>query len=279
MNVITLTTDFGTKNYWLSAIKTRIVQALPKVIVVDISHEIRPYNYLECAYILKSCIPFHKPNTVHIIGFETSPKPNTPILIVQLQKQFFVIADNGLLGLITSRESIELIVSVTERLIDRTSFMTLDTLTEIGIELVRQKSPKTLGTIVNQIEWLKPDQPIIDPSRSKIKGCIIFIDRYGNLITNITKSDFNSVWKNQSFRINARGFVIDKIYQFYGECAIEDQSTKSPLGSKFAIFNSNNLLEIGIYKGDPDTVGSASTLYGLNYRDSITIEFFNSIHS
>ncbi|MCY4161575.1 MAG: SAM-dependent chlorinase/fluorinase [Flavobacteriaceae bacterium] len=275
MNVITLITDFGTKNYWLSAIKTKLVHALPEVSVIDISHEISPYNYLECAYILKSAIPFHAPHTIHIIGFETTPKRNAPILIVQFKKQFFITADNGLMGLITTKESIEQIVSVSERFIQRTSFMTLDTLVEIGIELVKQKSIKRLGTIVNQINLLKPDQPIIDSSQSKIKGHIIFIDRYGNLVTNITQSTFQSLWNHQNFRINARGFVIDTIYDSYDECA-QVNATKSPLGSKFAIFNSNKLLEIGIYKGDPNTAGSANTLYGLKYRDSITIEFFNS---
>ncbi|MCY3998607.1 MAG: SAM-dependent chlorinase/fluorinase [Flavobacteriaceae bacterium] len=276
MNIITLTTDFGTKNYWLSAIKTKIIQAVPHVSIIDISHDISPYNYLECAYVLKSCIPLHKPNTVHIIGFEASPKPDIPILIVQLHKQFFVVADNGLMGLITQKKEIEQIISVSKQMINQTPFITLDTLTEIGIELVKGKSPTSLGTIVNQIDLLTPDQPIIDPLQSKIKGSIIYIDRYGNLVTNITQSIFRSVLNNQSFRIHARSFVIDKIFHSYSECATKYNSTRSPLGSKFAIFNSNKLLEIGVYKGDPNTVGSASSLYGLNYRDPITIEFFNS---
>ncbi len=276
MNIITLTSDFGTKNYWISAIKTKIIRAVPQVSIIDISHEISPYNYLECAYVLKSCIPLHKPNTVHIIGFEASPKPNTPILIVQLHKQFFVVANNGLMGLITTKEDIEQVISVSKQMINRTPFMTLDTLTNIGIELVKGKSLTSLGTRVHQMELLTPDQPIIDSLQSKIKGCVIYIDRYGNLVTNITQSLFESLLKNQSFRINARSFVIDKIYYSYSECAINHSSTKSPLGSKFAIFNSNKLLEIGVYKGDPNTVGSASSLYGLNYRDPITIEFFNS---
>ena len=274
MEVITLTTDFGTKNFWLSAIKTKLLKALPEYSIVDISHEISPYNYLECAYIIRSSIPFSHPWTIHIIGFEVSPTPESQILIIQYKNQYFIVGDNGLMGLIASKNSFDKIISVSELYIKRSSFMTLDTLTPLAIELAKNKSPEKLGTEVTEIELLKPELPILNSKASKIIGQIIFIDRFGNLVTNISKTDFYSIGRDQHFRIIARGFRIETIYDSYADCAIKANTTKSPLGSKFALFNSNNLLELGIYKGDPKTVGSANTLYGLKYRDHITIEFF-----
>ena len=112
--------------------------------------------------------------------------------------------------------------------------------------------------------------------KTKISGNIIYIDKYGNLITNITKTFMDEIGKERPFEINARNYTFTKILKKYSE--IVDfkipKEKRQDDGKKLAIFNSSGFLEIAIYRSNLKTVGGAANLLGLNYRDGITINFY-----
>ena len=95
------------------------------------------------------------------------------------------------------------------------------------------------------------------------------------VITNITEKLFKEISKTRSFTINARNIKFTKIYKNYSD-AIDfslNREEREEDGKKMAIFNSLGYLQLSIYKSNPQTVGSASTLFGLNYRDPVSIYF------
>ena len=110
---------------------------------------------------------------------------------------------------------------------------------------------------------------------NQILGSVIYIDNYGNVVTNINRKFFNEIRKSRDYKIFARTVKFENIYENYSG-AIDFSNPKEKReedGKKIAIFNSANHLELGIYKSNPKTYGSAASLFGLDYRDPITVKF------
>ena len=103
----------------------------------------------------------------------------------------------------------------------------------------------------------------------------IYVDNYDNVVTNISKKTFIEFGKSRSFEINARNYIFKEIVSSYGNAIRFDikKENRKEIGKKIALFNKSNYLELSIYKSNPETFGGAASLFGLNYRDVITIKF------
>jgi S-adenosylmethionine hydrolase len=116
---------------------------------------------------------------------------------------------------------------------------------------------------------------VVNQQGDQILGAVIYVDNYGNVITNITRKLFNEVGKSRPFTIFARNVKFRKVYETYSD-AIDFSIPKEKRdedGKKIALFNDADHLELAIYKSNTQTVGSAQSLFGLEYRESITIKF------
>ena len=116
---------------------------------------------------------------------------------------------------------------------------------------------------------------MVNPSVDQILGAVIYVDNYGNVITNITRKFFNEVGKSRPFTIFARNVKFRKVYETYSD-AIDFSMSKDRReedGKKIALFNDADHLELAIYKSNTQTVGSAQSLFGLEYRESVTVKF------
>lgn len=105
---------------------------------------------------------------------------------------------------------------------------------------------------------------------------MIYIDNYGNVITNISRKLFESTGKGRPFKISARRHNFDAIYETYSHAInfeVEKENRKEEDGKKLAVFNSAGYIELAIYKSNPNTVGGAASLFGLEYLDTVTINF------
>ena len=117
-------------------------------------------------------------------------------------------------------------------------------------------------------------QPTINDVSNIIKGVVIYIDHFGNVITNISKKYFIEVAKGRPYEIILKTKNIKTILPNYSAIASSDKyPIKSYEGEKLAIFNEAGYLEIAIFRSNPSKVGSANSLVGLNYRDVINIVF------
>ncbi|HET8837792.1 MAG TPA: SAM hydroxide adenosyltransferase, partial [Flavobacteriaceae bacterium] len=115
----------------------------------------------------------------------------------------------------------------------------------------------------------------VNSEQNQIVGHVVYIDNYGNVVSNISKKFFETVGKGRDFVLSARSINFEKIHETYSQ-AINFELSKEKReedGKKLALFNSSGYIELAIYKSNPHTVGSASTLFGLNLMDSITLKF------
>jgi S-adenosylmethionine hydrolase len=275
MSIITLTTDFGTKDHFVGAIKGTIYSELPDARIVDISHHVSPFNITETAYILKNAYKSFPDGSIHIVGVDSELSIENKHIALLLDNHYFICPDNGIISLLASEINPEKIVEINIHDRIETSFPVLDVFVKVACHIARGGTLEVIGKIVPDYTKMVELQPKISNDTNTINGNVIYIDNYGNVICNISKKLFQDIGKGRNFEINANKYTFDKIYNKYSEIVDftlpKEQRQKD--GSKLVLFNSANYLEIAMYRSNLDTVGSASSLLGLNYRDVITIKF------
>ena len=275
MIFVTLTTDFGHKDYSIAVIKAALLSQIPEANIIDISHQISPYNHSETAYILKNSYTAFPKGSIHIIGVESEFTPENIHLAMEFDGHFFIGADNGIFSLIKEELKSTKIVAINIHKSVITSFPVLDVFINVAAHISRDGALEVIGSPVNEIRELTNIKPVINPEGNKILGSVIYIDNYGNVVTNITEKLFKKIGKTRNFMISARTLKFRKIHNSYGgsiDFSLPKEKREED-GKKVALFNSAGHLELAVYKSNPFTVGSASSLFGLNYRDPITIEF------
>ena len=276
MSLITLTTDFGTKDHFVGAVKGAIYSELSDVKIVDITHEISPFNITETAYILKNSYKSFPDKTIHIVGVDSELSADNRHIAFELDNHFFVCPDNGIISMITSEIKPTKIVEINIHDRIESSFPVLDVFVQVACFIARGGNLTVIGKEVQTFKNMIEIQPKVNQTQNQIIGGVVYIDNYGNVITNISKKMFQEIGKGRSFKANARRYSFTKIFTKYNEVAGNSAHDSIQYdGSKLAIFNSAGYLEIAIYRSNLESVGGASTLLGLNYRDSITIDFIN----
>ena len=275
MSIITLTTDFGTKDHFVGAVKGAIYTQLPDAKIVDITHQISPFNITETAYILKNSYKSFPDGTIHIIGVDSELSIESKHIAILLDNHYFICPDNGLISMITSEIKPKKIVEI--NIHDRidSSFPVLDVFVQVACFIAKGGSLNVIGIEIESCKKMIEIQPKTNESQTKIIGGIIYIDNYGNVITNISKKHFQEVGKGRPFKLTAGRYVFTKILHKYNEIVNDNSINKMSDGERLVLFNSAGLIEIAVYRSNLDTVGGASSLLGLKYRDTITIEFIS----
>tara|TARA_B100000214_G_C23854810_1_gene575180 strand:- start:53 stop:880 length:828 start_codon:yes stop_codon:yes gene_type:complete len=275
MSIITLTTDYGNKDYSVSELKAKIYNEISDVRIVDVSHNISPFNLTEAAYIIKSAYRHFPQGSIHIIGVESDLTPENAHIAMKFDNNYFIGADNGVFSMIIDDFKADSIVEINIHKNYNNAISANDVFVKIATHLSRDGKLEVIGKPIDSIKEIKDIKPVISNDNNQILGSVIYIDNYGNVVTNITEKIFNDVSKSRPFNIYARNVKFDKIFNNYSD-AIDytiPKEKREEDGKKIALFNSLGYLELSIYKSNPATVGSASTLFGLNYRDQISIHF------
>jgi S-adenosylmethionine hydrolase len=275
MAIITLTTDFGYKDHFVGVIKGAIYSELADAKIVDISNEISPFNIPECAYILKNSYKNFPKGSIHIVGVDSEPTPENQHIAVLVDGHYFISANNGVIGLITSEITPEKVVEINIPNPEHGSFPVLDVFVKVACHIARGGTLEVVGKLFNKLKDIREFAPRITENGNGIVGSVIYIDNFGNVITNIEKHTFEAYRKGRGFVLNARNKKINQIHNKYSDIInfdLEKDRRNGP-GDLLALFNSSDYIELAIYKSDLNTVGGASTLLGLDYRDTITIDF------
>ena len=280
MAIITLTTDFGEKDHFAGAIKGAIYSELSGVNIVDISHSVSPFNISEAAYIIQNAYSSFPKGTIHIIGIDSELNPENKHIALQLDDHYFICANNGIMSMICAEIVPEKIVEINIHDKIETNFPVLDVFVKVACHIARGGTLEVIGKVINTIKPIKNLNPFVNDEKNQIIGSIIYIDNYGNVVTNIKKKFFEDLQKTRSFEISARNHKFKKIYNRYSDIVnfeIEE-SKRNDEGKGLVMFNSSGYLEIAVYKSNCSTVGSASTLMGLKTMDTVTVNFL-PIHS
>ena len=275
MPIVTLTTDFGYKDYSVSVIKGALIQQISDVTIIDISHEISPYNPSETAYILKNAFRSFPSGSIHIIGVESEWTPENSHLVMEFEEHYFISSDNGVLSLIKEDFIATKIVEINIHKKIISAFPVLDVFINVAAHIARKGKLEVIGNSITMIKELTNIKPVVNKDKNQILGSVIYIDNYGNLITSIKESLFDEIGKSRNFTIFARSVKFKKIYKSYSQ-AINFNLPKEKReedGKKIALFNTAGHLELAVYKSNPLTIGGAGSLFGLGYRDPVTVKF------
>ena len=276
MSLITLTTDFGTKDHFVGAVKGAIYTELPDAKIVDITHEISPFSITETAYILKNSYKSFPDKSIHIVGVDSELSPENKHIVILLDNHYFICPDNGLISMIASEINPTQIVEINIHDRIESSFPVLDVFVQVACFIARGGSLGVIGKEIQSFKQMTEIQPKINANETQITGSVIYIDNYGNVISNISKKLFSEIGKGRDYKVIARRYSFSKINKKYNDIINYqiDEDRKHYDGNRLAIFNSAGFLEIAIYRSNLNTVGGASSLLGLNYRDTITVEFY-----
>lgn len=259
MAIITLLTDFGDEDHYVAAVKGKILSSTPDVRLIDISHQNPLSNISAAAYTIKSAYTNFPEDTVHIISIQQQNiHHNERIIAARLNHHYFVLPDNGLLSLIDDNPPEEVVtVDITHV---SSIFLARDIMAPVAAQIAGGKALKELGKPAGEIIRL-----LNRNSRATLKqisGHVINVDYYGNLITNVKKEDFDIISSK------ATGYTI--IFGRERSQRVHLRYNAVEAGEIFLIFNSQDLLEIGINQGN------AEQLLGLSLDNPVVINFESS---
>ena len=252
MAIITITTDLGLKDHYVSSIKGAVLSRLPDVTIVDISHQIPTYNIQDAAYILKNAYPNFPKGTIHIIGLRSEYSVHSSHVIVFSDGHYFISSDNGIFSLLLETP----IDKVIELPANISTFPSKDVFAIIAAQLASGATPESLGALKDGLLERMPFRAAT--MGDMIRGTVEYIDSYGNVMCNISEALFNQVGKGREFKIEFARYGIDKISKTYNEV---------PEGEILALFNSANQLEIAMNSD------KANSMLNLKLNDSVTIRF------
>jgi len=260
MAIITLTSDLGNKDSYLASVKGSIYSQLESAKIVDITHDITPFNIQQAAYVLRNCFKDFPQGTIHIISIDDELTSKNEHLAVKTNGHYFIGADNGLFSLLLNEMKAEKIVRL--NISQSTNCMTFaakNIFVPAACHLARGGTMEIIGTEVADFEVKSTElKAVIE--KDMIRGMVIYVDGYGNAITNISKEVFESVQKGRNFSI-LFGREDEQI------TTISTKYKEVPPPERLAIFGENSFLQIAMNQGE------ANKLLGLNLHEIIRIEF------
>ena len=229
--MITLPTDFGTVDYFVGAVKGAILSVNPRVVIVDITHEIPPQDVEGAAFTLLASYQTFPAETIHVAVVDPGVGSERRPIVVRARGQLFVGPDNGIFTYIYDREPSHQVFHIKSEKYFRpspsTTFHGRDIFAPVAAALSTGVKPENLGPLISDPVRLKNS---LTPDLLKI----IHIDRFGNCITNITR---DLVDPNRQPTLVIHGKQISAFREFYSSAAPNEP---------FAIWGSAGFLEISI---------------------------------
>ena len=255
---ITLTTDFGLADGFTGTMKGVIYSINPDAVIIDISHGIGSQDLWEAAFILGSSCKYFPKGTIHVVVVDPGVGSRRRAIAVETEEYYFVAPDNGVLTRALAHEKVIKSVELTNRsyLLDEVSdtFHGRDIFAPAAAHLSLGVAIEALGSEIDDLVELRFPEPEI--SQRGITGSVVYIDRFGNLITDISRELFESSASDRKFFIGIAGIKLDRISRSYADVAS---------GNPLAIFDSFGNLEIALNSG------SAAETLGIRKGDSVRI--------
>lgn len=254
MALVTFISDFGNADYYVPAVKAKMLSINPQLIIVDISHEIEVYDIAHASFVLRSVYKDFPKGTVHLVAINSTSSITEGYIGIKLKEHVFIGPNNGVLSMLADQDP-GIIVRFADIHIKDSTFPTKDILAPIAAKVASGAAIHDFGGPLQSIKKMVARQ--IKATKKQIIGYVLRVDGYGNMITNIPKDVFDKLNPGK-FRIEFGREVLESLNKSYHD--VEP-------GDCFAFFNSLNLLEIGINHGH------GADLLGLKYDSPIHIHF------
>ena len=255
MQILTLTTDLGLRDFYVPSVKGRIYAQLPNVNIVDITHQVKPFNLAEAAFILGNAFHDFPSHTVHLVSIESDFDSQGEFILAFVHDQYFIAKNNGLISLLTD-EPPQKVRKIKTDSSEAVTFPLKYLMVDVAVQIVNGTSPDEIGVPSDHTVARANLRPIL--MENIIRGTIIYVDNFGNAIINIDRATLERYKNFKHFRVNYnKKEYINEIKTHYEEV---------PEGEVVSLFGSSGYLEIAINKGD------AGQLLGLKTGHTIIIE-------
>ncbi len=219
--IITLLTDFGLQDEYVACLKGVILGLNPRAVLVDLSHAVPPQDIRAGAFVLAAAAPYFPPGTVHLAVVDPGVGTSRRALAARARNQFWVGPDNGLFHLIVAGQADFEIVSLenSEFFLPQVSptFQGRDLFAPVAAHLSLGVELRRLGPVITdpvQLPW-----PEAHFGPEEVRGEIIYVDRFGNLVSNIAAEAFQAWLKSGRFRLQAGPVTLSRLHRTYGEAA------------------------------------------------------------
>jgi S-adenosylmethionine hydrolase len=239
--IITLLTDFGAADYFVGALKGVILSVNPRAQIVDLTHEIAAHDVRAGAFTLLAAYASFPPGTIHVAVVDPGVGSARRPLLIATRECFFVGPDNGLFSYVCEREQGVRVYQLTKEKFFRApvsaTFHGRDIFAPVAGALSNHVPPESFGELIDDYARLAPLAPVRDAGAAW-SAAIIHIDRFGNLVTNITRRELAGKEFAGGARLEIGGREISSFRRFYAEGASADA------GELFAIWGSAGFLEV-----------------------------------
>ena len=256
--LVTLTTDFGLKDPFVGIMKGVILSIEPSVRIVDVTHEIGRHDVEEALHVLAYAHRYFPPGTIHVAVVDPGVGTGRRPLLAQSDRGLFLAPDNGLLSFLFEEEDCTVRALTSDRYfrkpVSRT-FHGRDVFAPAAAWLARGERPERMGPVIT--DYTRWNLPQLLISERAVRGEVIHVDGFGNLVTNVERRHVESLLEHRGVLCaEAKGVQIQGLYQAYAE---------NPSGRPGMIVNSLDLLEIFCYRG------SAAAKTGLGRGDRVQV--------
>ncbi len=259
--IVTLTTDFGTREGYVGAMKGIMLRINPNLTLIDITHEVQVFDVMAAAFVMQQSLQYFQSGTVHLIVVDPGVGSARRAIALKHNDHYFVGPDNGLFALLLETETpdqmVELKVSKNQSI--SSTFHGRDLFAPAAARLASGIPLEDLGSPASHLEPLHWALPIDD--NEGIQGWVVYVDHFGNCITNISRTLF----EKRSIGREVTGYVgsgiIRKVHQTYSNVSV---------GETLMLFGSTNLLEVAVNQG------SAANLLHIQRGTPINIVFGSS---
>ena len=233
---IALLTDFGTKDYFVGAMKGAILSINERTNIIDITHEIPPQDVLSASFTLRACYKDFPFKTIFVAVVDPGVGSKRKAILVETENYCFIAPDNGLLSFVFEEEKIRVLELTNKNFfsadVSRT-FHGRDVFARVAAHLSKGVNPNEFGAEIKDFIHIKTAKPR-KISEQEIEADIIHIDHFGNLITNLKQTDLP-----ENFMLKINGKIINKLQTFFAE------AERSEL---FIILGSAGFLEIAAFQ-------------------------------
>jgi len=272
--VITITTDFGTEDAYVPAMKGAMLSICPEARFVDVTHDISPQDVMEAAFVLQSARPYFPDDVVHLVVVDPGVGTDRRAVALRAKDQWFVGPDNGVFPLVLDQASPDAMVKLDDPDFWRsgspsTTFHGRDIFAPAAAHLAAGRSVEEIGTPIDDLEPLRWAQP--STASQTVQGWIVHVDHFGNCITNIRRSTLADAAQLEDpdppleafppFKAFTGNTVLRELHPTYGAVPEDD-----PL----LLFGSTGYLEVAA------NGGNAAELLDIRKGDSIKLVFNDS---
>jgi S-adenosylmethionine hydrolase len=262
MPILTLTTDLGTQDQYVAALKGSILTHSPSATIVDISHNIPNFDFYKAAYILKHSFYFFPEKTIHLIGVNPFSTEQYGYISALYRNHYFIASDSGVFSALFEEAPQQLVKLSGKENPKYKTFSVLDLPVKAAAKLLNGGKLSDIGEKITSYTERSFLTPYV--SANSIDGYVVHIDKFDNVVTDISEELFTTTRKNRAFTIAFKKYNLSEISTHYEE-VIQGENT--------ALFNFQGYLEIAM------NYGNAASLTNFGRGDKIKIIFEDDTNS